>query len=63
MVKNSLATKQQSSWIAKLWQFKGCEVEKIDPEDRIAFFKAGLWRLDALKNGTIFSRNQWWVVW
>ena len=30
--------------IAKLWQFKGCKVENNDEEDRVAFFKAGLWR-------------------
>ena len=30
--------------IAELWRFKGCKVENNGKEDRIAFFKAGLWR-------------------
>ena len=48
--------------ITELWQFKSHKVEKVDEEDHLSFFKAGLWKsgfLDVAKNGTIFSRNLW----
>ena len=46
--------------IAELWRFKVRKVKKLQEEDRLAIFKPGLWQtgfLDAVKNGTIFSKN------
>ena len=49
--------------IAELWQFKARKVEKLQEEDRLAIFIESSLIYgeqvfsDAVKNGTIFSRN------
>ena len=43
------------SRIVELWLFKGHKVENNHKEDRIAFFKAGLWRL-----GFFGCGNKWY---